>query len=454
MPNKITLLAILILTSCGGDDRPSPGNPSSKIVETIQPKDYVPGSFTREEVQAYILSQNLSCGETQCPEAIAKVTTISNGHSIANCSSFLIADDIIATNRHCLPDELEGQKNKSCRGKMYFTFDRNKKGSGVDSHKFTVDCDQILDSSSKESNNHPSPMDYAFLKLSRKVNREPFKVSTSGVDDQSILTVWKINHGEYTSSTIYKDQCRSVANSGASNYTGKLSKEILLGQLGAYNHLGCKIIPGNSGSVITNSDGEAVGIISRTIDEDGQIDIANALNIPEVYNLAFGESFACIDNAIIPGAPCDQEQEPDLSDSFETKALQDIQRANKQSMTHNGLQWSFDYLNNDEDENEDEDDKEFYLRAQPKCFNPDHLELESGEMVSFPASLQFNMTFDPYLRLTYHIKQIERRELVFDYQYIGENHQMKLTLQDNITDSKESYFQYSGSLISECLEEE
>jgi V8-like Glu-specific endopeptidase len=96
--------------------------------------------------------------------------------TVANCTGFLIAPDIIATAGHCIKDK---SKLKDYVWVFDFTLDKYSSYRG----EITLDPNDIYEvagSISDKLSYSPVVEDYAFLRLTRKSDRRPYRFRTSG----------------------------------------------------------------------------------------------------------------------------------------------------------------------------------------------------------------------------------------------------------------------------------
>ncbi len=115
---------------------------------------------------------------------ICESERFSNQLAVANCTGFLVADDILITAGHCVKSEFE------CENKKWI-FDYQKEMDDQDEYVISEDsvfsCKKILAQKLDRSNG----LDYAVIKLDRKVeNRKPMKVRLEGkIEDNSQIAL-------------------------------------------------------------------------------------------------------------------------------------------------------------------------------------------------------------------------------------------------------------------------
>ncbi|MDG0815922.1 trypsin-like serine peptidase [Bdellovibrio svalbardensis] len=189
------------------------------------------------------------------------------------CTGVLVREDIIATNLHCVPENMR-KEGASCKGRISFTFPENKK----ESQEF-ADCDQVLSISSQLKDTPLTP-DYAFLKLTKKASRKPVVINTTGVANNEALTIYKVDPHEDVG-ILKKTSCKAAQKS-------MLNPLFLTAQSSVISLVPCDIVSGNSGSPIFSASGEVKAIInSQGLPDDIPV---NA----DRFSVAFASNFSCL----------------------------------------------------------------------------------------------------------------------------------------------------------------
>ncbi len=189
------------------------------------------------------------------------------------CTGVLVRDDIIATNLHCVPENMR-KEGASCKGRISFTFPENKK----DPQEF-ADCDQVLSVSSALKDTPLTP-DYAFLKLTKKASRKPVTINTTGVANNEALTIYKVDPHEDVG-ILRKISCKAAQKS-------MLNPLFITAQSSVISLVPCDIVSGNSGSPIFSSAGEVKAIInSQGLPADIPVNT-------DRFNVAFASNFSCL----------------------------------------------------------------------------------------------------------------------------------------------------------------
>lgn len=211
-----------------------------------------------------------------CPPAINQLQ-----YKNKRCTAFLVARDLVATNRHCLPDEMNKER-ESCEGIM-FVFPKSKNHEPE-----TLKCKTIEFLSEPLVPNSVN-VDLAVLRTQEPTNREPLTFSQDGFQNEKQYTIYKIDPiTETGGGVVVKANCDAIQNSIINPYFSSDKSPIV-------NFIPCQVIPGNSGSPIMSSGSEVRGIIHSS--SDGKLfqlfeDQRRKMDT-KIYS-AFGTSFACV----------------------------------------------------------------------------------------------------------------------------------------------------------------
>lgn len=211
-------------------------------------------------------SQEIYC-EKDCPEAIATVWN-GSGKTFGFCSGFLIQDDIVVTNRHCIPSGLK-YNGANCSESMQISF-LDKAGERLD-----YDCSEVLWVSSADEKKLKG-VDLAYLKLKESAQIEPVNIQWSEPFHFSQVEIWKVDFQKGSKRyLIDSEQC---------------SLEPIRPPQGRENLLleDCSIQHGNSGGLIWNGADKALGAIFAFFDEEE----AAKLDLEPYTGL--GSSFECV----------------------------------------------------------------------------------------------------------------------------------------------------------------
>lgn len=186
-----------------------------------------------EEANRIAQQASLRC-EKECPENVglllAKTKT-----NLLTCTSFLVGDNLLATNSHCLP--YETKRLHTCEN-MEVVFPATKEFP-----EQRISCASIEGFSERPTALSP---DLAILRLSKTTKRNPIPISPVA---SGSLFVKKINPAPGASGFLVEERCEQTNHSPSP--TGTYSVMLLSG---------CSASPGNSGSPLFNERGEAVGL--------------------------------------------------------------------------------------------------------------------------------------------------------------------------------------------------
>lgn len=219
--------------------------------------DYNPPYYTAENytgIEKELKDAEFYCSSSSdCPKSVGLIFSNIDGSDynprVGQCTGFLIAEDIVATNSHCIPDRLK-TSNSQCDAQIAIRF--------IDSSakKNIFGCKEILDY---------SPLgvfdpDYAFFRV-EKTGKEPFVIHKDGLKDNEPIRVAKVTPLRHSvGGRLEIENCKvglgTLLNLKSTNSWSKTG-----------TGLGCEAIGGNSGSPVLNNDGHVVGILqSKMLD--------------------------------------------------------------------------------------------------------------------------------------------------------------------------------------------
>ncbi len=217
-------------------------------------------------------SYKVSCENLEnCPESVAGIAT--DGKSV--CTGVLLQDDLIATNLHCIPEDLR-KEDASCKGRISVTFPATKSMPAEE-----IACAKIK-SVSPPLKNTPLTPDYAFFKLEKRTSRMKVPVNTSGFTDGESVTIFKIDPQGNGTGLLKKVTCTAIQKSLANPlFLNNKSPVISL--------VPCSVIKGNSGSPLFSADLEVKGLLNS-------MGTATDVNLKQApfSQVAFGSNFSCL----------------------------------------------------------------------------------------------------------------------------------------------------------------
>lgn len=241
-----------------------------------------------------------------CPEAVVGLNT--DGKSV--CTGVLVSEDIVATNLHCLPDDLRQGNDISCKGRITVTFPASR--SREEQYE---DCEQVK-WVSPQLKDTPLTPDWAFIKLSKRAPRMHAPINTNGISDGEVLTLYKIDPTDKGTGILRKVSCPAIQNSLANPFFIGVKSPILA-------MVPCETMKGNSGSPLMSSSMEVKGLLNSM----GTASDVNLKKAP-FFHVSFGSNFACLN---IPGLAVASSPHPDcnksiISDNIRTAASTLISR--------------------------------------------------------------------------------------------------------------------------------
>lgn len=230
---------------------------------------------------------------------------------VLQCTTFVVAKNIVATNSHCIPEAVK-QKQVACSERMAMVFPQ-KNGTSV-----YRSCGQVLVMSSITGGMDLD--DFAFIEVA-PMAIEPVVISQVGVADGSLVRVTKLNPtddgslgGRFETLT-----CKTVQKSLLNLYAIHPYSRTELA-------MGCEARGGNSGSPVMNSSGEVVGILqSRKVMDyllylGDQLARKSQLELPQQPPVHFVFSnFSCIAHPVTgyrASSDCDYYRERSLAHIF------------------------------------------------------------------------------------------------------------------------------------------
>lgn len=210
-----------------------------------------------------------------CPPAINQLQFKNK-----RCSAFLVARDLVATNLHCLPDEMNKEK-ESCEG-IQFVFPKSKNHEAE-----TLKC-KTIEFLSEPLETNSVNVDLAILRTHTTSTREPLNFSQDGFQDEREYMIYKVDPTDDGGGIIVKSNCKAIQNSIINPYFSSDKSPII-------NFIPCRVIPGNSGSPIMSSSNEVRGIIHSS--SDGKLmqlfeDQKRKVDT-KIYS-SFGTNFSCV----------------------------------------------------------------------------------------------------------------------------------------------------------------
>ena len=229
-------------------------------------------------------------GET-CSPAVGLVAFV-NDAGPAQCTGFLVAPDLFATNAHCVPEDLR-RAGASCAGRVWLHF------APAPGKETRLECAEVIraegppETSERDANDGA---DYAFYRVARPSKRAPLVLSRGGFPDNESLVIEKVDP-VFGSSVIRGVQRRARCSARAHTFiapafTGPADLNPTL--------FDCATREGNSGSPLRAADGTVRGIYQSYVETKAfpfslnfkQIRIEGAAAVPPI---SWATNFAAVE---------------------------------------------------------------------------------------------------------------------------------------------------------------
>lgn len=197
--------------------------------------------------QELALQSKVSCvGPGQCHEAVAMLAVATDEETFG-CNGFLIASDLMITNSHCVPKELQN-KGSSCTGRMWALFPQIDMAPAE-----IVGCSSVQDIIVSRFGND---LDYALIKLDRPINRRLLAISRQGATDSpsTLHRVRTTKENGVLVGRLGRATCDVALNTIPTPFAASESSPVV--SLGT-----CDLSPGDSGSPLLNDRGEVWGLV-------------------------------------------------------------------------------------------------------------------------------------------------------------------------------------------------
>lgn len=284
------LLYLLLLfpfaLSCDALDQ----KPQNRAMDFIVDGEMTDEDLENEEISTYTpenyssLAEELKktdfvCRSHECPENVGLLYLNFSGDfyrpEIGRCTGFLVKNDMVATNSHCIPKDIR-YDNAYCEGDLAIRFMR------ADGKESIHECKGILEFSELET----IGQDYAFFKI-EPTDIKPITIAQNGLKDNSTIKLASVTPMKDTLGEILTVKpCRVVVGS-LINFKGTtpwsetgLSRD-------------CQGIRGNSGSPVLNTNGEAIGILQSSMND-----------LPKTFKTVFDTSGKVPDHFIFTNFSC------------------------------------------------------------------------------------------------------------------------------------------------------
>lgn len=263
-----SMLAVLLIQSCGPSSEGTPSLPSGK-----SPESHRVETKLSEEIDKY----ELTCEDGHCDKFVGMLVT-QQDKMRWRCSAFFIDDDIMATAAHCLPKQLQ-KPGRSCEKNVYiFLAGQNT----------PLECREVLEVDQLSS----GEFDYAFIKVDRPQKRPfPVSIQREGRYNKQRIKILKVDpmENDIYRGRLTQTQCQLNNDSMVSLYfNGPRTPQI--------QYSGCQTVSGNSGAPILNFKNQVIGIHHSSIKPSSELSLAFASQTAKGRVDEFGSAtnFGCL----------------------------------------------------------------------------------------------------------------------------------------------------------------
>lgn len=252
--------------------------------------------------QEVALKSQVSCvGSGQCHEAVALLAVATEDNTYG-CNGFLVAPDLMITNSHCVPKELQAS-GSNCSNRMWAFFPK------VDMTPATVvGCSAVQNVLLSRFGNDP---DYALIKLDRPVDRRSLKISRDGAtaNNPTLFRVRTIKENNVLIGELGRGTCEVALNTIPTPFADSIQSPVL--SLGT-----CELKPGDSGSPLLNSQGEVWGLVQSFFPKDWEIVAPlNEQRFPALNKrIGLATNLACINTPFADARPLPEACDVDFSE--------------------------------------------------------------------------------------------------------------------------------------------
>ncbi|MCB9073520.1 MAG: trypsin-like peptidase domain-containing protein [Bdellovibrionaceae bacterium] len=278
----LSIFCTSLLLACSNSKDSNPPFNNGSELPTYMSENY-------SHIKKELYEAHFSCvNSSDCPNNVGLLMVNYDGQEyspqIATCTAFLIDDNIIATNSHCVPEYLKA-KTSSCEDKIAVRF--------LNQGKNIFGCKEVLDYSEVKI----FQKDFAFLKIeSTKIS--PLKIHKAGLSDNEPLKIIRMtpNTG-FKGGVLETETCKTTFNSLLNFYGATPWSPTSVA-------LGCEGVHGNSGSPVLNQVGDVVGILQSNVEEGYRLLIKMNLarfglsDIPNLPRHVQFTNLSCVDDPI------------------------------------------------------------------------------------------------------------------------------------------------------------
>lgn len=203
-----------------------------------------------EEAAAKARNATVTCAAGSACSPSVGLLSFTTPAEANQCTASLVAPDIIATNGHCVPEDLR-KAGASCAGRMWMNF------LPVNGMETQLECAEVLFVQKNPRGKPEEAADYAFLRL-KAASMRPFLVlSREGFADEEMLKLERVSPVKAEGGVAGVQEvvsCRVAQHSLLAPFF--VQKDAAVGLLTE-----CTPVYGNSGSPLRGTDGTMRGVI-------------------------------------------------------------------------------------------------------------------------------------------------------------------------------------------------
>ena len=257
-----------LLISCGSSDKGEP---------------YEQGSLDAPSDSEFKKLINSAEVSYETPEGLGLLLNRNMSDQVGTCTWFSVGEDIMATNSHCIPDEIKSNPYLECKNYIGGVV----KGS-ADVHLYCKEVISYSDISKKDF----TQTDLAFIRVHKVANTQKYQLTQDGFKDLQNTIIHKIDTSSYETydsngnwqTVLYgnynRKRCKASMNSIFGNFNKWSSSIIPVYQMErfAYGEDDCHVIGGNSGSPVSiegESEYNTPGIVFAGKNESAKLLLKN-----------------------------------------------------------------------------------------------------------------------------------------------------------------------------------
>lgn len=257
-PGKTSLVALALLSACAKN-----GASKDPLMGAVSgPARGVLGS---------------TCSQaSDCSPSVA-LLSIQDGDDVRECVGSLIADNLIVTASHCLPENLR-HAGAQCKQAVRASFPATE-----DYASLQAECQDVV-SASAFSDRTVAQQDYAVLRLSASTSRPVFKLDHSGFQADASYRVIRSEDGKFSS-----QKCRALRRTEALPGSDQAESSVMA-------IADCEIDTDSEGAPLIDSAGNLHGILQSVVPASRIVRRVSPHPIPEsgISTISYATNFSCV----------------------------------------------------------------------------------------------------------------------------------------------------------------